>query len=108
MLAISASRPRRMPWFTTRRRSSVERSAANTSAIASQLRAAKHAPKRSSAWLAAFSSRGFGGLNFLEPPSATSKSSSSKISNRLIWSPSTVRTLISRHSALTPSGEISG
>ena len=40
-LAISASRPCRMPAFTTRRRSSVEMSSASISAMASQSRAAK-------------------------------------------------------------------
>ena len=47
MFAISASRPCRTPAFTTRRRSSVEMSSANISAMASQSRAAKCAKKRS-------------------------------------------------------------
>ena len=55
------------PAFTTRRRSSVEMSSASISAIASQSRAAKYACKRSSAWLAAFSSRGVWRLQFVEP-----------------------------------------
>ena len=43
MFAICTSRPRQTPAFTTRRRSSVQRSSANNSAKASQSRAAKYA-----------------------------------------------------------------
>ena len=58
--------------------------------MASQSRAAKYALKRSSTWLAAFSSRGAGRLSSSNLASAASRSASSKISQRLIRSPSTV------------------
>ena len=78
MFAISASRPCRMPAFTTRRRSSVQMSSASISAMASQSRAAKYARKRSNTRLAAFSSRGIGGLSSSKRASAASRSASSK------------------------------
>ena len=66
MFAISASRPCRIPAFTTRRRSSSQMSSARISAIASQSRAAKCARRRSSTRVAAFSSRGAVRVQFVE------------------------------------------
>ena len=74
--------------------------------MAAQSRAAKYAMKRSSTRLAAFSSRGAGGLSSSNLASAASRSASSKISQRLIRSPSTVRRSICRHSASKPSREV--
>ena len=68
-------------------------SSASISAIAAQSRAAKFARKRSATWLAAFSSRRACGCNSSKRASAASRSASSKISQRLIRSPSTVRTV---------------
>ena len=76
------------------------------SAMASQSRAAKCAQKRSSTRLAAFSSRGAGRLSSSNRASAASRSASSNSSQRLIRSPSTVKRLISRHSASKPSCEV--
>ena len=56
--------------------------------------------------LAVFSSRGVGGCSSSKRASAASRSASSKISQRLIRSPSTVRSWIIRHSASKPSGEV--
>ena len=94
MFAISASRPCRIPAFTTRRRSSVQMSSASISAMASQSRAAKYVQKRSSTRLAAFSSRGAGRLSSSNLASAASRSASSNNSQRLTRSPSTVRSSI--------------
>ena len=57
-------------------------------------------------WLAAFSSRGAAVLSSSNLASAASMSASSKSSQRLIRSPSTVRTGSSRHSASKPSCEV--
>ena len=103
MLAISASRPRRMPPFTTRRRSSIEKSSASNSAMAAQSRAAKHIQRRSFAWLAALSGRGAGCVSSSNFAIAASRSASSNTSQRLMSSPSTVRRSIARHSASKPS-----
>ena len=62
--------------------------------------------KRSATWLAAFSSRGAGRLSSSNLASAASRSASSKTSQRLIRSPSTVKMLIIRHSASKPSCEV--
>ncbi len=56
MFAISASRPRRTPLLTTRRRSSAEKSSASVSAMTPQLRVAKCARYCSTTLLAVFSS----------------------------------------------------
>ena len=82
------------------------KSSASISAMASQSRAAKCARKRSYTRLAAFSSRGAGRLSSSNLASAASRSASSNSSQRLIRSPSTVKMLISRHSASKPSCEV--
>ncbi len=81
-------------------------SSASNSVIASQSRAAKCARSRSSIRLAAFSNRGAGGHSSSKRASAASRSASSKTSQPLIRSPSTVKTLIIRHSASKPSCEV--
>ena len=67
MFAISASRPCRIPAFTTRRRSSLHMSSASISAIAVPVAGREVRQKRSHTWLAAFSSRGAGRLQLIEP-----------------------------------------
>ena len=62
--------------------------------------------KRSYTRLAAFSSRGAGRLSSSNRASAASRSASSKSSQRLIRSPSTVEKSIIRHSASKPSCEV--
>ena len=62
--------------------------------------------ERSFTWLAAFSSCGAGRLSSSNLASAASRSASSNSSQRLIRSPSTVKRLISRHSASKPSCEV--
>ena len=58
MFSISASRPRRIPAFAARRRSSVTKSSASTFASRIPVAGGEVAPSaRSDAWLAAFSSR---------------------------------------------------
>ena len=64
--AITASRPSHNPAFTTGRRSSMKLSSVSVSASAAQFRAAKYAKKRSSARVAAFSSRVVWELQFVE------------------------------------------
>ena len=61
--AISASRPCRTPAFTTRRRSSLIMSSASISVDRVPVAGREVRQKRSSTWLAAFSSRGAGRLS---------------------------------------------
>ena len=91
--AIWASRPCRMPPFTTRRRSSsrCRRPLSRPSRPSRGPRSSVH--KRSHTWLAAFSSRGAGRLSSSNLASAASRSASSNSSQRLIRSPSIVRML---------------
>ena len=72
--SITASRPRRRPALTTRRRSSIEMSSAITVAIASQSPAAMYAWQRASTRLAVFSRRGPGRLSSSNLASAASRS----------------------------------
>ena len=104
--AISATRSVPSRW-SPRRRSSTRMSSVSSTPISSQRLSAKSALNRSSARPAAFSNCLVCGCNSANLESAASRSVSSKISKRLIRSPSTVRTLIPRHSASKPPCKVS-
>ncbi len=90
--AIMASRPFRISAPTTRRRSS--RKTSSASIFGHGVPVAGREVRLEAlvgTWLAAFSSRGAGRLSSSNRASAASRSASSKISQRLIRSPSTVK-----------------
>ena len=107
MFAISASRPCRTPAFTHRdgdRRWKCRRPVSPPWRPSRGPRSTPGSARPTR--LAAFSSRGAGRLSSSNLASAASRSASSKSSQRLIRSPSTVRSSTTRHSASKPSCEV--